>query len=187
MKVVWKRIHAWLDENAPAGYGHLRPGASADAIQAAETAMGLKLPADIKASYRVHDGQGNEPGLIGGEGWCLLTLQEMVKWCRKWSKHAPRFCSCVPVAWGGAGDYIFLDLGSDAERPGASSSSAATPTPPIRLRRRSVLGWRTSPTNWRTRSWRTPRPTDASCTPTRSTSTEAVAVQQRHAEPLYGL
>ena len=118
MKAVWKRIHAWLDENAPAGYGHLRPGASADAIQAAEKVMGLKLPADVKASYRVHDGQSNEPGLIGGEGWCLLTLQEMVKWWRKWSKHAPRFRNYAPVAWGGAGDYIFLDLGSDAERRG---------------------------------------------------------------------
>ncbi len=68
MKAVWKRIHAWLDANAPAGYGDLRPGASAAAIQAAEKALGLKLSADIKASYRVHDGQGNEPGLIGGEG-----------------------------------------------------------------------------------------------------------------------
>ena len=24
----------------------------------------------------------------------------------------------MPVAWGGAGDYIFLDLGPDAEKPG---------------------------------------------------------------------
>lgn len=102
MKAVWKRIHAWLDENAPAGDGHLRPGATASAVQASESAMGLKLPADVKASYRVHDGQGNEPGLIGGEGWCLLSLKEMVAWWRKSSKRAPRFRECVPVAWGGA-------------------------------------------------------------------------------------
>jgi cell wall assembly regulator SMI1 len=118
MKAVWKRIHAGLDENAPVGYGCLRPGATAEAIQAAEKAMGLKLPADVRASYRVHDGQAGGPGLIGGEGWCLMTLQEMVKWWRKWSEHAPRFRSCVPVAWGGAGDYVFLDLGPDTERPG---------------------------------------------------------------------
>ena len=80
MKAVWKRIHAWLDENAPAGYGNLRPGASADAIQVAEKAMALKLPVDVKESYCIHDGQGNEPGLIGGEGWCLLSLQDMVVW-----------------------------------------------------------------------------------------------------------
>jgi cell wall assembly regulator SMI1 len=117
MKAVWKRIHAWLDANAPAGYGHLRPGASAEAILAAEKAMGLKLPTEVKASYRIHDGQGNEPGLIGGEGWCLLSLKEMVAWWRKWSKHA-RFRECVPVAWGGAGDYIFLDLSPTSKPPG---------------------------------------------------------------------
>jgi cell wall assembly regulator SMI1 len=118
MKDVWKRIHTWLDANAPAGYGHLRPGASADAIQAAEKAIGLKLPSAVKASYRVHDGQDNEPGLIGGEGWCLLPLQDMVAWWRKWCERSQRFRACVPVAWGGAGDYIFLDLSPVAESPG---------------------------------------------------------------------
>jgi cell wall assembly regulator SMI1 len=115
MKAVWKRIHAWLDENAPAGYGHLHPGAGADAITAAEQAMGLRLPADVKASYRVHDGQGNEPGLIGGEGWCLLPIEDVVSWWRKWSDRDRRFRACVPVAWGGAGDFIFLDLSPAAE------------------------------------------------------------------------
>jgi len=118
MKAVWKRIRAWLDEHAPAGYGHLRPGASADAIQAAEQTMGLKLPADVKASYRVHDGQGNEPGVIGGEGWRLLPLHDMVALWRKWCENSQRFRECVPVAWGGAGDYIFLDLSPAAESPG---------------------------------------------------------------------
>ena len=118
MKSVWKRIHAWLDENAPAGYGRLRPGASAEAIQAAEKAMDLKLLADVRASYRVHDGQADEPGLIGGEGWCLMTLQEMVKWWQKWSEHSPRFRNCAPVAWGGAGDYVFLDFCPESEPPG---------------------------------------------------------------------
>lgn len=118
MKTVWKRIRAWLDENAPAGYGALRPGASSDAIQAAEKAMGLKLPAEVRASYRVHDGQGDEPGLIGGEGWCLLPLQDMVACWRKWCENSKRFRKCIPVASGGAGDYIFLDLSPTARPPG---------------------------------------------------------------------
>jgi cell wall assembly regulator SMI1 len=118
MKTVWKRIHTWLDANAPAGYGHLRPGASAEAIRAAEGAMRLKLPDDVKASYRIHDGQGNEPGLIGGEGWCLLSLQEMVEQWGRWSRSDPRDARCVPVAWGGAGDYVFLNLGPDSDPQG---------------------------------------------------------------------
>ena len=118
MRAIWKRIHTWLVANAPKGYGKLRRGATAEAIQAAEKAMRLKLPPDVKASYRIHDGQRNEPGLIGGEGWCLLSLREMVKTWRRWSRHDPRYASRVPVAWGGAGDHIFLDLGPDADQPG---------------------------------------------------------------------
>ncbi len=118
MKAIWNRIHAWLDANAPEGYGHLRPGASAEEIQAAEKAMGLKLPADVKASYRIHDGQGNEPGLIGGEGWCLLPIQEMVKLWRRWSRSDPKDVNYMPVAWGVMSDYVFLDLRPDAEEPG---------------------------------------------------------------------
>jgi cell wall assembly regulator SMI1 len=112
---VWQRIHAWLDANAPAGYCHLRPGAGAEAIQAAEATLGLKLPADMQQSYRVHDGQGNEPGLIGGEGWCLLSLQQIVEQWRRWSGADPKDADFVPIAWGGAGDYVFLDLRPDAE------------------------------------------------------------------------
>ena len=66
MKAIWERLHTWLRENAPAGYGDLRLGASAEAIRAAERAMGLKLPADIKASYRIHDGQSTTRILWSG-------------------------------------------------------------------------------------------------------------------------
>ena len=118
MKAVWKRIHTWLDENAPAGYGNLRPGASADAISAAEKAMKLTLPRDVKASYRVHDGQKLEPGLIGGEGWMLLPLRDIVKVWRKWSRANPNDAHYVPIARIGAGDYIFLNLDPDSEDPG---------------------------------------------------------------------
>lgn len=119
MKAIWKRIHAWLRANAPEGYGQLRPGASAEEIEAAEQALGLKLPADVKASYRLHDGQGNEPGLIGGEGWCLLSLQDMVEWWRRWSRSDSRFANRVPIAWGVVDDVIFLELGQEAEQPGS--------------------------------------------------------------------
>jgi cell wall assembly regulator SMI1 len=118
MKAVWGRIHAWLDANAPEIYGHLRPGASAEAMRVAVGAIGLALPADVKASYRIHDGQGGEPGLIGGEGWCLLPLQKMVELWQRWSRSDAKDAGRVPVAWGGAGDYVFLDLCPDAEEPG---------------------------------------------------------------------
>ena len=119
MKAVWKRIHTWLDANAPAGYGHLRPGASVKAIRAAEGAMRLKLPDDVKASYRVHDGQDTEPGLIGGEGWRLLSLQEIVEVWGRWSRADPRDAQYVPIAWGQMDDYVFLNLDPTTEEPGS--------------------------------------------------------------------
>lgn len=132
MKAIWKRIHTWLDKNAPAGYGNLRPGTTAKSIQAAEKAMQLKLPEDVKASYLIHDGQSMEPGLIGGEGWMLLSLEEIVKVWGRWSKANPRNAHFVPIAWIGTGDYVFLNLDPDSEEPGSlmiQRSDSAEPDP----------------------------------------------------------
>lgn len=119
MKAIWKRIHTWLEANAPKGYGNLRPGASAEAICAAERAMELKLPSDVKASYRIHDGQKIEPGLIGGEGWLLLSLQEVVKNWRRWFRADPKYARRAPIAWIGTGDYVFLNFDPVCGEPGS--------------------------------------------------------------------
>jgi cell wall assembly regulator SMI1 len=85
--------------------------------------MGLHLPADVKASCRIHDGQGSEPGLIGGEGWCLLPLQVMVELWRRWSRSDPKDAGYASIACGGDGDDVFLGLRSDAEEPGRSATT----------------------------------------------------------------
>jgi cell wall assembly regulator SMI1 len=119
MKTAWDRIHTWLEANTPVGYGSLRDGASANAIRAAETALGLELPDDLKASYHIHDGQDNEPGLIGGEGWMLLSLKEVVEMWHEWCRPNAD-CACrVPVAWIRTGDYVFLDVDPASEEPGS--------------------------------------------------------------------
>jgi cell wall assembly regulator SMI1 len=119
MKAIWKRIHTWLNANAQAGYGSLRVGASGGAIGAAEKAMGLKLPADVKASYRIHDGQDNEPGLIGGEGWQVLSLKEMVQVWGRWSQASSKRARFVPLAWNAMGDFVFLNLDPGSEQTGS--------------------------------------------------------------------
>jgi cell wall assembly regulator SMI1 len=43
MEEIWKRIHTWLDANAPKNYGQLRPGATAESISKAEEAIGHKF------------------------------------------------------------------------------------------------------------------------------------------------
>src|SRR5436305_347309 len=82
MKPLFDRIHHWLARHAPAVLADLRPPADATQFRAAEKAMNLKLPADVKAAYLIHDGQrtGDEgafrPFLYGSEWLCLDRMVE---------------------------------------------------------------------------------------------------------------
>jgi cell wall assembly regulator SMI1 len=77
MKRLFDRIHVWLAANAPLVLDSLRPGASEEAIRTAEAEMGVTLPDDVKAAYRIHDGQGTAedspiswpPGFLYGWEW----------------------------------------------------------------------------------------------------------------------
>jgi cell wall assembly regulator SMI1 len=78
MKTIWDRIHVWLAANAPKVLKSLRPGASEDAIAAAEREMGVTFPEDVKACYRIHDGQRKlkgrhwPPDFLDGAEWHSL-------------------------------------------------------------------------------------------------------------------
>jgi cell wall assembly regulator SMI1 len=57
----WRRIEAWLSAHCPEVVAALRPGLPEKAIAAVEKVLGLPLPEDVKASYRIHDGRGRIP------------------------------------------------------------------------------------------------------------------------------
>ena len=140
IEVVWERLHTWLRANAPAGYGGLRAGADEVAVREAEEVMGLTLPDDVKASYRVHDGQGREPGLIGGEGWQSLPLRDVVKTWGRWSQADAGWAQRVPIAWNAMSDYVFLNLVSGSEGSGTLMVQRADSADPDRLAL-SFLAW----------------------------------------------
>jgi cell wall assembly regulator SMI1 len=77
MEKIWKRIEAWLEENVPDMLADLQPGASAADIKKAERALSCELPADVAASYRIHDGKRGAVGALFGE-WELLQLKYVV-------------------------------------------------------------------------------------------------------------
>lgn len=56
----WQRIEAWLQANAPHIYESLQPGASDEEIADVEGKLGMKLPDDVKESYRIHNGQNDD-------------------------------------------------------------------------------------------------------------------------------
>src|SRR5262249_22749794 len=126
MKVIWSRIEAWLKANAPAVFAFLRPGASARAIAQAETVLGVTLPADVCAFYRIHDGADSTVFI---EGWELLSLERIADEWRAWKEllDSGTFAnfrsesdgrtltdwwspSWVPLTYSGSGDHHSLDL-----------------------------------------------------------------------------
>lgn len=56
MKQVWQRIEAWMAANTDGDLA-LRPPAQESELVALETAMGRALPADVRESFLIHDGQ----------------------------------------------------------------------------------------------------------------------------------
>lgn len=56
----WARLERWFARNLPDRALRLRPPATEAALDAAEEALGLPLPPDLRASYLVHDGQEDE-------------------------------------------------------------------------------------------------------------------------------
>src|SRR5262249_32244088 len=84
MKTIWDRIHTWLRQHAPDLEADLYPGASEEDLAEAERALGLTLPEDVKAAYRIHNGQhapadGYPWAFLHGWGW--LSLERVVgKW-----------------------------------------------------------------------------------------------------------
>jgi cell wall assembly regulator SMI1 len=80
MKRIWDRIHVWLAEHAPVVLASLRPGASEEAIRAAERAMKVSFPEEVKAAYRIHDGQDDNYhacDLLSGGRW--NSLERMLR------------------------------------------------------------------------------------------------------------
>lgn len=127
--VTWQRIEAWLAAHAPQIHEELRPPASPAQIEAAEAALGVRFPDDVRALYRLHDGQGRDGlGLLGG--WTWLDLASVVSEWNIWKGLLdkgtfgandggdpgpgvrgdwwnPRW---IPLTYSGSGDHHCVDL-----------------------------------------------------------------------------
>jgi len=56
MRETWNRIESWLKTNTPWTYERLAPPITEVQLAEAEAVLGLRLPAEFKASYRIHNG-----------------------------------------------------------------------------------------------------------------------------------
>lgn len=119
---AWRRIEWWLEAQEEGLSARLASGAREEDLEAAEQRMGVRLPEDVRESYRRHDGEREHLGLFGGWGW--MSLREVVKeWAfERYAPPSPRNRSRGPVKpleWSprwipliadGAGDFLCVDL-----------------------------------------------------------------------------
>lgn len=65
---TWARLESWLARKMPRMLKHLNPGATDYELEELEGVLGLKLPADLRLFYSIHNGQNlaSETGLFYG-------------------------------------------------------------------------------------------------------------------------
>jgi cell wall assembly regulator SMI1 len=133
MQEIWTRIETWLKVNAPQVFDVLQPGASDAKIKELEDWLSIQLPEDVKASYRIHDGQSTyNYGLIDGREF--LSIERIRDEWQVWkelldsgtfqdddgqdqgSDPAPGICNVwwsahwIPLTYDGGGNHDCLDL-----------------------------------------------------------------------------
>ncbi|WP_330310730.1 SMI1/KNR4 family protein [Streptomyces sp. NBC_00523] len=77
---AWARILEWLAEYTPPSYAALRPGASDDELARLETVLGVEVPEELKAVWRLSAGEDgvNGSGLMLGD-WALMPLDAVAE------------------------------------------------------------------------------------------------------------
>lgn len=127
MRELWTRIEVWLQAHVRSEANVLSPGAAEEEIAATERFLGVSFPEDVRASFRLHDGQSGGPWLVRG---CeLLSLGRIREEWNAWKELLDRgtfenfrsdsdgrvvedwwHARWVPLTHDGAGNHYCLDL-----------------------------------------------------------------------------
>jgi len=86
---AWRRIETWCEEHFPAFLGTLQPGATSEEIAAFEQEIGRELPAEVRESFTIHNGQERsrqQSSLFFNE---LLGLEEALAHWKTWAASEP--------------------------------------------------------------------------------------------------
>lgn len=139
MQDVWMRLEALLEEKAPEIRKTLGAPATEAAIREAEAKMGTSLPADVRASYLLHDGQeGDSYPLFGA--FSFAPLEYVVSYWETLGKLDPADAEAggeprgpvranwwnprwIPFTAVGNGDYACVDL---APAPGGRAGQVVS-------------------------------------------------------------
>lgn len=74
---LWDRLEAVLRDREPRLLAGLNPGATVEAIEAAERETGLTFPADLRTAYLRHDGTDSRAPRFFAYGFRWATLEQL--------------------------------------------------------------------------------------------------------------
>ncbi|PSR80574.1 glucan synthesis regulatory protein [Coniella lustricola] len=120
----WKRIDAWAEDNYPELWDQLCEPCTVNDINELEHQLDCSLPADVRDSLQVHDGQergGMPTGIIFG--CMLLDCEEMVQDWDQWRKVNHQFLLDAAIVNPSAPSRA---LGGSSEASSSKSAPAAT-------------------------------------------------------------
>jgi cell wall assembly regulator SMI1/predicted DNA-binding WGR domain protein len=122
----WRRIDAWLTQNAPSLMAKMGMPAKPEAIAEAERSLRLELPDAVRASYLIHDGSGEVSIFPSGD---YLSLDEMLVQYKVWKELVEEgswddeesepdgpiqkvhyHLKWIPLTHNGGGDHTLIDL-----------------------------------------------------------------------------
>jgi cell wall assembly regulator SMI1 len=124
----WQRLEACLKKHAPFLLDTLNGGAHPEQIAAAEKALSVSLPEEMRALYRLHDGQkSRDDSFLGGVTW--LSLENILGEWKIWKELLDSRTfegtqsdpdpgirndwwhpAWIPFTYNGAGDHLCVDL-----------------------------------------------------------------------------
>jgi cell wall assembly regulator SMI1 len=135
VKAAWKRLARWSKAHLPQEGRPGNPPVTVEQIREFEATVGVRLPADVRQSYRLFNGQCPGPGIIYGLAVeelrnCLNSWKHWVKgWARNVQDGSDRDFneSCqsfpdgfvrpvyfnskwIPLTYDGSGNHIAVDL-----------------------------------------------------------------------------
>ncbi|MBD8529784.1 MULTISPECIES: SMI1/KNR4 family protein [unclassified Massilia] len=132
MQVLWKDYENWLAEHWPDGLSRLQGPATDAQMTDLETALRVKLPDDLIAFLKIHNGQSEYGPLLSG--WYFLSVEEILEQWLIWAElvDAGEFDDYrsepqagirndwynrkwIPFTHDGAGNHLCVDLDPAAD------------------------------------------------------------------------
>ncbi len=88
VKTAWKRLKRWSASNLPQTTGDDNPPAAEERLREFEGKIGVRLPKDVRDSYRIYNGQCAGPGIV--YGLPIESLRNCLIHWRAWVKGSER-------------------------------------------------------------------------------------------------